>query len=125
MTSPTDAGAASSPLSANCRPVEVKGQVRAVQMDPPDGEVDQTGGIFELLLENGDIITCPYPAQWHGYVAGAFQANDILTAVVTGLGEYSPEGRLLRIAQIESYGTTWSDQRPPASVLRIENGISG
>ena len=125
MIPPTDAGPASAPRDANCHLVEVKGQVCAVQMDPPDGEVAQTGGIFELLLENGDIITCPYPAQWHGYVAGAFQANDILTAVVTGLGEHSPEGKLLRITQIESYGTTWSDKRQPESVLRIENGISG
>ena len=125
MTPPTDAGAASAPLAANCRPVEVKGQVRAVQMDPPTPDDDTKGGVFELLLDNGDIITCPYPARWHAYVAGAFQANDILTAVVTGLGEYSPDGRLLRIIQIESYGTTWSDQRPPESMLHIENRVSG
>lgn len=107
------------------RPVEVKGQVRAVQMDPPTPDDEPEGGVFELLLENGDIITCPYPGQWHGYVAGAFQANDFLTAVVTGLGEHSPEGRLLRITQIESYGTTWSDQRPPEAVLRVENHANG
>ena len=121
MTPPADAGAASDPLAANCHPVEVKGQVRAVQMDPPTPDDYPEGGVFELLLENGDIITCPYPGQWHGYVAGAFQANDILTAVVTGIGEYSPDGRLLRIAEIESYGTTWSRERQPESMLRITN----
>ena len=121
MIPPTDAGAVSAPPAANCRPVAVKGQVRAVQMDPPSPDGYPEGGVFELLLENGDTITCPYPAQWHGYVAGAFQANDILTAVVTGIGEYSPDGRLLRIAEIESYGTTWSRDRQPQSVLRIKN----
>ena len=121
MTPPTDAGAASAPLPANYRHVEVKGQVRGVQMDPPNGTVTETGGAFQLLMENGDIITCPYPAQWHGYVAGAFQANDVLIAVVTGQGEYSSDGRLLRIAEIESYGTTWSRERQPESLLRIEN----
>ena len=70
-------------------------------MNPPTPDDHPEGGVFELLLENGDAITCPYPGQWHGYVAGAFQANDILPAVFTGIGEYSPDGRLLRIAEIE------------------------
>lgn len=121
MTEQTSAGAGPHHHPEDLRPVEVKGQVRAVQMDPPTPDDHPEGGVFELLLENGDIITCPYPGQWHGYVAGAFQANDILTAVVTGIGEYSPDGRLLRITQIESYGTTWSPERQPESVLRIKN----
>ena len=66
-------------------------------MNPPTPDDHPEGGVFELLLENGDAITCPYPGQWHGYVAGAFQANDILTGVFTGIGEYSPDGRPQRL----------------------------
>lgn len=105
--------------SENCRRVEVRGQVRAVQMDPPTPDDEPEDGTFELLLDNGDIITSPYPAKWHLQVAGAFQANDILTAVVTGLGEYSPDGRLLRIREIEAYGTFWRGESHPPVMLRI------
>ena len=103
----------------NCRRVEVRGQVRGVQMDPPGDGDNEVGGVFKLLLDNGDIITSPYPAKWHLQVAGAFQANDILTAVVTGLGEYSPDGRLLRIREIEAYGAVWRGESQPPVILRI------
>ena len=84
----------------NCRPVEVTGQVRGVRMNPPD---KGGGGMFQLLLENGDVITSPYPEEWHVDVGAAFQANDIRRAVVSGIGEYSPDGNLLRIRKMESF----------------------
>ena len=103
----------------NCRRVEVRGQVRAVQMAPPTQDVEMEGGTFELLLDNGDIIVSPYPAKWHLEVAGAFQANDVLRAVVAGVGEYSPDGQLLRIREIESYGTVWRGESQPPVMLRM------
>ena len=76
--------------SENCRPVEVRGQVTGVQMNPPG---EGGGGTFQLLLDNGDTIASPYPAEWHLEVGGAFQANDIRRAIVSGIGEYSPDGK--------------------------------
>ena len=80
----------------NCRQVEVRGQVTGVQMNRPD---EGGGGTFQLLLENGDIIVSPYPAEWHLEVGGAFQANDVRRAIVSGIGEYSPDGKLQRIGR--------------------------
>ena len=84
----------------NCRPVEVRGQVRGVRMNPPD---QGGGGTFQLLLENGDTIVSPYPAEWHVEVGAAFQANDMRRAIVCGIGEYSPDGKLLCIREIKSF----------------------
>lgn len=84
----------------NCRPVKVMGQVRGVRMNPPG---EGGGGTFQLLLENGDVITSPYPAEWHVDVGAALQSNDMRRAVVSGIGEYSPDGKLLRIRDMESF----------------------
>ena len=92
--------------SDNCRPVEIIGQVRGVQMRPPD-EGD-AGGEFQILLENGDTVTSPYPAEWHLDVAGSLQANDVVLAEVKGIGERSPQGKLLRVRQIEAFNIHWS-----------------
>ena len=119
MTHPHNANSGSGRRLENCRRVEVRGQVRGVQMDPPGDGDDEVGGVFELLLENGDIIVSPYPAKWHLEVAGDFQANDLITAVVSGIGEYSPDGRLLRIREIETYGTLWNGESHPPVVRRI------
>ena len=86
----------------NCRPVEVRGQVRGVRMNPPD---EGGGGTFQLLLENGDTIVSPYPAEWHVDVGAALQANDMNHAIVCGIGEYSPDGKLRRIREIGSFDT--------------------
>ena len=94
----------------NHRRVKVRGQVRAVQMDPPGDGDDEVGGVFELLLENGDIIVSPYPAKWHIEVAGAFQANDVRRAIVSGIGEYSADGRLQRIRELESFAMVWAHE---------------
>ena len=93
----------------NLRPVEVAGQVRAVQMDPPTPDDEPEDGVFQLLLDNGDLIVSPYPAKWHIEVAGAFQANDIRRAIVTGIGEHSSDGRLLRISELKSFTMVWAD----------------
>lgn len=119
MTERANDGISPNHQPENCRRVEVRGQVRAVQMAPPTSDDEPEGGTFELLLDNGDIITSPYPAKWHIEVAGAFQANDILTAVVAGLGEYSADGRLLRISKIEAYGTFWRGESQPPVMRRI------
>ena len=87
----------------DCRPVEVRGQVRGVQMNPPG---EGGGGTFHLLLEDGTTIISPYPEEWHVDVGAAFQANDIRRAIVSGIGEYSPEGKLLRIRKMESFDVT-------------------
>ena len=84
----------------NCRPVEVTGQVRGVHMNPPG---KGGGGTFQLLLENGDVIVSPYPAEWHVDVGAALQANDMRRAIVSGIGEYSPDGRLLCIREMEAF----------------------
>ena len=84
----------------NCRPVEIRGQVRGVRMNPPN---ESGGGTFQLLLENGDTIISPYPAEWHVAVGAAFQANDMRRAIVRGIGEYSPNGKLLCIREIKSF----------------------
>ena len=94
----------------NYRRVKVRGQVRGVQMDPPGDRDDEVGGVFDLLLENGDIIVSPYPAKWHIEVAGAFQANDVRRAIVSGIGEYSPDGRLQRIRDLESFAMVWAHE---------------
>ena len=86
----------------NCRPVEVTGQVRGVRMNPPG---EGGGGTFQLLLENGDVITSPYPEEWHVDVGAALQANDIRRAIVSGIGEHSPDGKLLRIREMEFFDT--------------------
>ncbi|MXX52879.1 MAG: hypothetical protein F4Z35_02715 [Dehalococcoidia bacterium] len=51
----------------------------------------------------------PYPAEWHLEVVAALQSNDIHRARITGTGEYSPEGKLFRIRQIESFDMLWKD----------------
>ena len=89
------------------RPIEVVGQVRGVQMYPPGNE--ENGGSFQLLTENGDIIVSPYPAEWHLEVVAALQSNDIHRAKVTGIGEYTPEGKLRCIRQIKSFDMLWKD----------------
>ncbi len=94
-----------------CHPVQVTGQVRGVQMNLPG---NGSGGTFQLLLENGDVIVSPYPEEWHLEVGAAFQANDVRRAVVAGIGEYSPDGRLQRILEIESFRVTWADDWQPA-----------
>ena len=86
----------------NCRPVEVRGQVRGVQMNPPG---EGGGGTFQLLLESGDTIVSPYPAEWHVEVGAALQANDMDRAIVCGIGEYSAEGELRGIREIKSFDT--------------------
>ncbi len=93
--------------SKNCRPVEVRGQVRGVQMNPPGSKGG--GGTFQLLLEDGTTIVSPYPEEWHLEVGAAFQANDLRRAIVSGIGEYSPDGELQRIREIESFGVAWVD----------------
>ena len=90
----------------NHRPVEVRGQVRGVQMNPPG---KGGGGTFQLLLEDGTTIVSPYPEEWHLEVGAAFQANDLRRAIVSGIGEYSPDGELQRIREIESFGVAWVD----------------
>lgn len=87
----------------NCRPVEVKGQVRGVQMNPPGAG---GGGTFQLLLEDGATIVSPYPEEWHVEVGAAFQANDMRRAIVSGIGEYSPDGKLQRIRELKSFDVT-------------------
>lgn len=82
------------------RPVEVTGQVRGVKMNPPG---EGGGGTFQLLLENGDVITSPYPEELHVDVGAALQSNDMRRAVVSGIGEYSPDGKLLRIREMGSF----------------------
>ena len=101
----------------NCRQVEVRGQVTGVQMNPPD---EGGGGTFQLLLENGDAIVSPYPAEWHLEVGGAFQANDVRRAIVSGIGEYSPDGKLQRISRIESFGIAWVDEWQAAFRRRMK-----
>ncbi len=101
----------------NCRPVEVRGQVTGVQMNPPG---EGGGGTFQLLLDNGDTIASPYPAEWHLEVGGAFQANDIRRAIVSGIGEYSPDGKLQRIRAIETFGVAWVDDWQPAFQRRMK-----
>ena len=86
----------------NCCPVEVRGQVRGVQMNPPG---EDGGGTFQLLLEDGTTIVSPYPEEWHVEVGAAFQANDMNRAIVSGVGEYSSDGKLKRIREIESFDT--------------------
>ena len=90
----------------DCRPVEVRGQVRGIQMNPPG---EGGGGTFQLLLENGETITSPYPEEWHVDVGAAFQANDLRRAIVSGIGEYSPDGNLQSIVEIESFAVAWVD----------------
>ena len=91
--------------SGNCRHVEVRGQVRGVQMNPPG----EGGGTFQLLLEDGATIVSPYPEEWHLEVGAAFQANDLRRAIVSGIGEYSSDGELQSIREIESFGVAWVD----------------
>lgn len=108
--------------SEDCRPVEVRGQVRGVQMNSPG---EGGGGTFQLLLENGDTITSPYPEEWHVEVGAAFQANDLRHAIVAGMGEYSLDGKLRRIRQIESFAVAWVDNWESAfrrHMKRRDNG---
>ena len=107
--SSSDTGATPDHCSEDLRSVEVQGQVRAVQMDPPTPDDNPEGGVFELHLDNGDIIVSPYPAKWHLEVAGSFQANDVLRAIVSGIGEYSSDGKLRRIRQLEAFTTVWTN----------------
>ena len=65
--------------------------------------------LFNFFWENGDTITSPYPEEWHVEVGAAFQANDLRRAIVSGIGEYSPDGRLECIHEIESFGVAWVD----------------
>ncbi len=87
----------------NCRPVEVRGQVRGVQMNPPG---KGGGGTFQLLLEDGNTIFCPYPAEWHVDVGAAYQSNDMRRAIVSGIGEFSSDGKLQRIRELKSFDET-------------------
>ena len=84
----------------NCRPVEVTGQVRGVRMNPPG---EGGGGTFQLMLDDGSIIVSPYPEEWHVHVGAAYQANDMRRAIVSGIGEYSPDGKLQRIRELKSF----------------------
>ncbi len=102
----------------NSQSVEVKGQVRGVQMNPPG---QGGGGTFQLLLENGDVIVSPYPEKWHLEVGAAFQANDVRRAVVSGVGEYSTDGKLQRIVEIESFSVAWADDWKQAFQRRAES----
>ena len=101
----------------NGQTVEVMGQVRGVQMNPPG---NGGGGTFQLLLENGDVIVSPYPEEWHLEVGAAFQANDVRRAVVSGIGEFSPDGKLQRIREIESFSVAWADDWQPAFQRRAK-----
>ena len=75
-------------------------------MNPPG---EGGGGVFQLLLENGDTITSLYPAEWHVDVGAAFQANDLRYAIVSGIGEFSHDGNLKGIREIESFSVAWVD----------------
>ena len=92
-------------LPENCRPVEVMGQVRGVQMNPP-GEED--GGTFQLLLESGSVVSASYPMAWHLEIASALQANDVVLVKVKGVGEFSSDGQLERIVEPESITRCWA-----------------
>ena len=82
------------------RPVEVRGQVRGVRMNPPG---KGGGGTFQLMLDSGEVIESPYPAEWHVHVGAAYQANDMRRAIVSGIGEYSPDGKLQGIRELKSF----------------------
>ena len=85
--------------------IEVTGQIWGVQLDPPgEGE----GGIFQLLLDDGRIISGPYPRAWHLEIASALQANDVILIKVKGVGEHSPDGDLQRIVEPESITRCWA-----------------
>ena len=89
----------------NLRPIEITGQVWGVQLAPP-GEGD--GGTFQLLLENGSIVTVPYPKALHMEIASALQANDVILIKVKGVGEYSPDGELRRMVEPETIIRCWA-----------------
>ena len=87
------------------RPVEITGQVWGVQLDPPgEGE----GGTFQILLDDGRIITGPYPRAWHLDIASALQANDVVLIKVNGIGEHSPDGELQRVVEPQSITRCWA-----------------
>ena len=92
-------------LPENCRPVEVTGQVRGVQMNPPG---EGGGGTFQLLLESGSVVSVPYPMAWHLEIASALQANDVVLVKVKGIGEHSSDGQLERIVEPESITRCWA-----------------
>ena len=89
----------------NYCPVEVTGQVRGVQINPPGTD---SGGTFQLLLENGRIIVSPYPMEWHQEIASALQANDVVHIKVKGIGEHSRDGELLSITEPVSITRCWA-----------------
>ena len=90
---------------ATHRPIEITGQVWGVQLDSPgEGE----GGIFQILLDDGRIISGPYPRAWHLEIASALQANDVILIKVKGVGEHSPDGELQRIVEAESITRCWA-----------------
>lgn len=107
MNSQSSVSSTPGEIPDNCRSVEIVGQVRGVQMHPPDKGDD--GGSFQILMDNGDLIVSPYPSEWHLEVVAALQSNDIHRAKVRGIGEYSSEGKLRRISQIESFHMLWKD----------------
>lgn len=84
-------------------PIEVTGQIWGVQLYPP-GE----GGTFQILLDDGRIISGPYPRAWHLEIASALQANDVILIKVKGVGEHSLDGELQRIVEPESITRCWA-----------------
>ena len=87
------------------RPIEITGQVWGVQLAPPgEGE----GGTFQLLLDDGRVVSGDYPRAWHQPISSALQANDVILIRVKGMGEHSPSGELQRIVEPESITRCWA-----------------
>ena len=88
------------------RLVEVTGRVWGVQLDPPG---ENYSGTFRLLtLDTARIIEAPFSGEWWWEILPAFQANDVRHVVVKGIGEHTPDGKLQRIAEVESVNWFWA-----------------
>lgn len=89
------------PHQAEQRPVELTGEVRAVELNA------DSGGAFQLRLENGDVVPGNFTAEQEPTVVRALRGRNDYRLKIAGLGDFSAAGRLKRILRVDSHQLEW------------------
>ena len=89
-------------------PIELVGEVRAVTLnDDADG-----GGVFRLRLDDGTTVEVDFSAEYETRLAAALLERKSHRTKITGLGDFGPDGQLLRVSRLDTQMPEWLARRP-------------
>lgn len=84
-------------------PIELVGEVRAVTLnDDADG-----GGVCRFRLDDGATIEVNFSAEHQARIAVALRDRQAQRIKITGLGDFAPDGQLLRVSRLDTQMPAW------------------